>query len=306
MFNFLSGTRWHIRRAFRFQIPLKIHCWGGLGSQLFAVSLYYDLKKNFPNRNVSLVLHQGGVTKRASEIEGIFFDLQSAHVEDFSAIGVKEGDRLVAKSKTIRHHLKEILKSARVIMTLDDNEDLKSVMPWTYSVRGHYSYRFLGESSISNLFLNFTPQGKSRFQMNSGVELDIGVHYRLGDLVDLESKSPMDVYRLANACRTVLSNSFQSHVTLFSDSPDLALGSLKAFMSNISLTSSNLPTWETIGSLSRSRVFIGTFSKISIWVVIFRYYSPTKLVSYMPIESKPNLQLLLGDELDPSRVIFFN
>lgn len=306
MSSFLNGTRRHIGSALRFQVPLKIHCWGGLGSQLFAVSLFYDLKKKFPHRNVALVLHQGGVTKRASEIEGIFVGLHSAHVEDFSSIEVNKGEGLIAKSETIRHHLKEILKGTRVIMTLDDTDGLKTVMPWTYSIRGHYSYRFLGESSISNLLLNFTPQGKSRFQMKSGGELDIGVHYRLGDLVDLESKSPMEVHRLANACLTVLTNTFQSNVTLFSDSPDLALGSLKAFMPNISLTSSNLPTWETIGSLSRARVFIGTFSKISIWVVIFRYYSPTNLVSYMPIESKPNLQLLLGEELDPSRVIFFN
>ena len=48
-------------------IQIYIHCWGGLGSQLFAWALYLDIERKFPKRRINLVLHSSGVTRRLPE-----------------------------------------------------------------------------------------------------------------------------------------------------------------------------------------------------------------------------------------------
>ena len=52
-------------------IPLRVHCWGGLGSQLYALAVAYDLQRKYPKRKIKLLLHTGGVTKRVSELDFI-------------------------------------------------------------------------------------------------------------------------------------------------------------------------------------------------------------------------------------------
>jgi len=52
--------------------PIRVHCWGGLGSQLFGWSLYEDLQIRYPSRRIHVYLHQGGVTQRPSEIDHVF------------------------------------------------------------------------------------------------------------------------------------------------------------------------------------------------------------------------------------------
>ena len=56
---------------------IYIHCWGGLGSQLFAWILMAETKEKFKHRRVKLVMHESGITLRKSEISSFqeeFFD----------------------------------------------------------------------------------------------------------------------------------------------------------------------------------------------------------------------------------------
>ena len=57
--------------------------WGGLGSQLFGVSLVHSLKKRFPNRSIITVLHSSGVTRRDPEIIKLFPELDFVISDDF-------------------------------------------------------------------------------------------------------------------------------------------------------------------------------------------------------------------------------
>ena len=51
---------------------IKIHIWGGLGSQLYALALKIDLQKKFKTRKVVLVFHNSGVTRRDAELGSAF------------------------------------------------------------------------------------------------------------------------------------------------------------------------------------------------------------------------------------------
>ncbi len=50
-------------------LTLRVHCWGGLGSQLFALAHAYELHKKFPNRKILLLMHTSGVSERFSELD---------------------------------------------------------------------------------------------------------------------------------------------------------------------------------------------------------------------------------------------
>jgi hypothetical protein len=288
----------------RYLTALKIHCWGGLGSQLFAVALYFQLKNRFPKRSMILVLHDGGVTKRISEIEGIFSEISTMKIHDFSNPASKESTRPKSQRYVLRS-IKGILEKFHVVLTLNSGDDFQSVLPWTLSIRGHYSYRRVSSNALALLLSRLSPAGKDRLQKDLSDPIQMGVHYRLGDLVNLASKSPLDVERVSQVLSGALSRPETSEIKVFSDSPEIAAGLFQQEMSHCSIVSEEMPTWETIGLLSRSQIFVGTFSKISIWIVILRYFSKDSKLSYMPAESQDNLELLLGAPLDRSRVVFY-
>ena len=62
---------------------LEIHIWGGLGSQLYALSL--GLRNDFEKRRVVLVFHNSGVTKRNREAQKLFdFFFECKEIYDFN------------------------------------------------------------------------------------------------------------------------------------------------------------------------------------------------------------------------------
>ena len=47
---------------------LVIHCWGGLGSQLYAWAMAEMVQTKYPRRKIEIVFHSSGVTKRYSDL----------------------------------------------------------------------------------------------------------------------------------------------------------------------------------------------------------------------------------------------
>jgi hypothetical protein len=285
--------------------PLKVHCWGGLGSQLFGVLLYLELKHKFPRRRITLCLHQGGVTLRNSEIGGIFNDIPINEVRDFSKSPEGTQDRQSYSTAGFRNRAKKLLIKLNVVLTLDDSTDFKSIKFWTSSIRGHYSYRRIQKQSYELLVSSLSKDGSNRFFINMDRRIQLGVHYRLGDLLELSTKSPMELSRLIRVIDSEIQEKGFESLTVFSDSPDKAVSLIKEQVTQLSVENESLPTWETIGVLSRSESFVGTFSKISLWVVLLRYFSTESHPSFMPIESEQNLKRLLGEDIDTLKLRFY-
>lgn len=308
MFEHLYKLVLRIRTSIPSFRTLRVHCWGGLGSQLFSVSLYFELQQLFPRKTIILSLHQGGVTKRISEISGLFSGIQIEEITDFS--DAKESSDKIENAhsaqQSAKKALKAVLKYTRLVLSLDDKDDLKHVKPWTFSIRGHYSYRYLDSNSVNLLRSKLTQDAIERFNKNEVVNDAIGVHYRLGDLINLTTKSPLDVNRLVDVINKKSTEFDLQTVIVFSDSTNFACRSLQSRIPKLNIVGQEEATWETIGSLVKSDLFIGTFSKVSLWVVIFRYYFEDAGLSVMPLESKANLQLILGTNLDGRKIVFYD
>jgi hypothetical protein len=52
-------------------MKIKAHYWGGIGSQLFALAVLFEINKEIPNRDIEPIHHSAEVTKRFFELESM-------------------------------------------------------------------------------------------------------------------------------------------------------------------------------------------------------------------------------------------
>jgi hypothetical protein len=121
---------------------------------------------------------------------------------------------------------------------------------------------------------------------------NIFVHYRLGDLLALQNKSPISSDRVLGALRDLHSR-IGSRICLFSDSPDKANDLLAAGNFQVDVAR-DINAIDTLWILIDSHYFIGTNSKISIWAVILNSKSSSRVESYLPYELQHHIIANIG------------
>jgi hypothetical protein len=247
-------------------MKLKIHSWGGLGSQLHALSIAHDLKQNFPTRKLVLIHHTSGVSRRFFELESILDkNIELKVVDDFreDKIHLNNGRRY--KEYCLRI-IKSLLKQFLVIVYIDDC-DFSQIKFWTVEIRGHYSKKNISDEFFKNCIKMFSVnEEKHKYLKNALV-----IHYRLGDLLKLTEKSIISSEQLIGEIKIALESNKYKQVVIYSDSIEVAkqkLIQLDHFFKNI--TYSNAPTIEVIKNAINVDFFIGTNSKVSFWIERFR------------------------------------
>ena len=258
---------------------LRIHCWGGLGSQLFAANLAFDLMSRFPKRDLVIVLHSGGVTERRPELPDIFPNFRYDFIDDY--VFAKQTPEL--KHNLLQNFRRLIFGFFRLIglmVTLDEDDDLKSVRNWTIAVRGHYSYRSISSNFLESFYKNLEKRNLGLRVFDAST---ISLHYRLGDLLTLQEKDPVHPDRVVQILNTIGQISPNAQIDLYSDSPIEALNLLKKSNLGIMTSARYDPVLQLIINCANSDHFIGTSSKISFWVAIIRT-EILKKTSYLPRE----------------------
>lgn len=243
---------------------LKIHCWGGLGSQLQALSFYIMVKDKWPDRELELVLHSSGITKRESEINFLNSQINIKSVEDFTSNHIRSTRNSFKMRflKLNKEQIRSFLNFCKLVITDDNN--VMSIMPWTTDIRCTYSKINLSSELIKSLgfLLKFDPE-----QAKKDI---IGVHYRAGDLLMLKTESLIPLKIILNQIENLnIDQTKPKKVVFYSDS-DLELLDFKT-SSNLKLEFKRTDTLGTILELARANVFIGTNSKVSLWVAILKY-----------------------------------
>ncbi|CAN2170454.1 hypothetical protein MCEMRE212_00042 [Candidatus Nanopelagicaceae bacterium] len=260
--------------------PLRIHVWGGLGSQLFAIALSMEISRKYPSRKIKLVLHSSGVTKRSPEICELFPEFDYQIVDDFRT---RETHDSQVRSFSINKILRATFRNLALFTALlaeENNGHSRKVRRWTLSIRGHYFHRSINEDFVALLrgrLENIASINVEKFRQETVI------HYRLGDLLELSNKSNVNPNRIRNA---VLQNLQTSEVTIFSDSTEKALTLLKGGLSDIRLVPGDLSALNILWAASSAGTFIGTSSKISYWICILRFSRDRHLQSFLPKEDK--------------------
>lgn len=265
---------------------LRIHCWGGLGSQLLALNYYLKIQERYPNRHLILVLHSGGITKRLSEIDGLDSIIQLEKVDDYNSASnniLNSKNRFISLRYTFRVTIKFLTNFFGFVIS-DDNKIFK-IRFWTIAVRCTYSKIQFERKDIKKIaeYLGIFPKA---------IQHDfIGVHYRFGDLPTLKPNSLIPFYSIGLIVNRINKSQKDAYpIKVYSDS---ILNDLK--LDNLSFKDyewKSIETLQTINELLRVKYFIGTYSKVSLWVAIFRWGLAIPGEIYIPESMLNNFQYL--------------
>jgi len=258
----------------RFLPVVKIHTWGGLGSQLHALALEFILKEKYPSRRFHFVVHSSGVTKR--NVEADIFDENFGFKDDFGSKTI----RFNHKFEKMKNFLVKLLFKSRFVVNCNDDSGIGSIKLWTVSVRGHYTNITLSIDLVSALWTRLFESSNNRFSIDQNRYL--AIHYRLGDLETLPNKSPIEVKRVVGISSVVLADKKIKQINIYSDSTFTSMNYLKTLELYGTLHTRNLTPIETILECSLSQVFIGTNSKLSVWITIFRGFHSLSSNTYLP------------------------
>ena len=250
-------------------MKIRVHSWGGLGSQLFTLAVIYEINKKIPNKEIDLVHHTAGVTKRFFELDTMLdskFSLKVVNDYKQTKDKAKNDSKRLLK-KLVASSAKFILNVTRVSINLDTTPNLNRIKPWTLEIRGHYSKR-----QIENIFLGECLKFFNKFPTYpEGISDALTVHYRLGDLLTITEKSFIAPHHLMNRIIEIKNNHPLNRIIVYSDSIEEAKNRLEKIFEIFDMVNfMDSPTQSVIQSCIESSFFLGTNSKVSIWIVKLR------------------------------------
>ena len=266
---------------------IKIHTWGGLGSQLYAVALAIDIQQRSKHRHIEYISHTSGVTKRMPAIQ--FYSRNVREKNDYKVI--KSGQKNNKYKKKIIILGKKFLLSTGILVNCNDTQGLAKIKPWTLSIRGYYSHREVSLISAISILKRINNEFLSGENSNN-LEA-VALHYRLGDLELLLEKSSINTNQVKSILEKVLNTAGAKEIYLYSDSILLAKSKLINSKPELNIVTRDISPLMTIHECVHSKVFIGTNSKISIWIAILRATKNINQTSYLPLEIK---HMLIRDD----------
>lgn len=248
--------------------PLKIHCWGGVGSQLYALAVYERLLVRMPNRKIIIVFHSFGVTERIFELSDYVADFLIEN--DYKTTNIDFNEKVNKKSlkETLFVFLKLLLLKLGILATSNNEFEYMRIRPWVLILRGHYSDIRIPNHIAKKIW--YTINSKNTAVSPTFDQGLLNVQIRLGDLLTIDSKSPTDSSVLTNTIIELIQSYKIRKILVFSDSPQIAFNLLKTSLYSCEIQAVELMALDTIIALAKSYYFLGTSSKISIWAAIFK------------------------------------
>jgi hypothetical protein len=142
-------------------------------------------------------------------------------------------------------------------------------------IRGHYSKRLISDNFLSHCIKKFT---NYNFHFSSQT---LVIHYRIGDLNNLPNKSIIDPNYLIEKIRKIAETDNLEQILVYSDT----ISEAEKLLSPIENLSNSIrfldeSTFTVVQNAISAKHFIGTNSKVSIWISKFRKYQniPTELL----------------------------
>ena len=182
------------------------------------LNLILSLKNRYPNRKFLIVFHSSGATRRFWELPNCFLKVEI--VDDFIYVS-EEFEETKTNNlhfyiqnirKVIRDLIRILLIKSCLVIYIENEKDFASIKFWTIHIRGHYSNLLIPNENlltISNLL-----------KISSEKSVQNAIHFRLGDLLYINSKSPIDIFRIGEAFNKISQLDRDSvDWVIYSDSP---------------------------------------------------------------------------------------
>ena len=274
------------RKINSFLPVLRVHTWGGFGSQLFTAYIILKLQRNIPQRRILAINHTSGVSRRTTEFDFDSLGVASRQIEDFKRREVTTTGFISNKGILGRYFqfLKVLtvrfLKGTKIIVEANSDKSFSSIKPWTLALRGHYTNISLENDLVKDLY-ELLINSQNYTKANSS---EIVIHYRLGDLLTLKEKSPVSTERLDAILSSIISKDVVPMLLTDSSQDEFS-----KYVSQSSMLQKCVPiTLDPLHTLQfciGAEVFVGTGAKISLWAAIFRHFL-LQQTSFLPNELK--------------------
>jgi len=265
---------------------LRVHTWGGFGSQLFTAYIILKLQRDIPQRRIMAVNHTSGVSRRTIEFDFESIGVASKQIEDFNGEDVTTTGFIPNKGILGRffQFLKVLtvrfIKGTKIIVEANSDTSFSSIEPWTLALRGHYTNISLENDLVKDLY-ELLINSRNHAKVNSS---KVVIHYRLGDLLTLKEKSPISTKRIDAILSLIIAKNVVP--MLLTDSSE---DEFSKYVSQSSILQKCIPiTLDPLHTLQfciGAEVFVGTGAKISLWAAIFRQFL-LQQTSYLPNELK--------------------
>lgn len=282
---------------------ISVHCWGGLGSQLFTWAMAEYLNEKFPRKHIKIVFHSGGVTKRSPAIDFLASKFEIKIQDDYSSIYNLNGKKISRKPTYIKI-LKYILKSTCFVLEANSTVERDKIKPWTMVLRGHYSYNQISDQVLNNILNEIYSYKGIKLSSKAKHKSTLGVHYRLGDLLELPNKTYVKPYILSEVIIKIMQLNELNQIIVYSENSNLT----RKILENLIPDSSSYKEseiWDTLLDLLQVEYFIGTNSKISIWITAFRVLMDINSNNALPISMKENIEAVFPRIEFPKNITYY-
>lgn len=254
----------------------------------------------FPYRRTRIIFHSGGITQRQREIpDSWLVNFDFTEVNDYDHSASNDLSPPSRGNKTILRLVRGPIKRLGFLADLNHEVDFERLKITLLEVRGHYSGIALTVSEVHHIrdliFEHFFEQPSSSC---------MSIHYRLGDLMEIGSKTYIHPTRLALAI-SIFDN--VDEIMIYSDStkapPIYQLGSR---LDGYTLNLVSIGPIETIANCFQCQIFVGTNSKISLWVALLRLLTGHSGYTLLPLELRTTLARLMHRNInEEARLRFY-
>jgi hypothetical protein len=184
-------------------------------------------------------------------------------------------------------YIKFLANYFRFVIT-DDRKVFK-VRFWTYSIRCTYTSNILRKQDIVHM------AGILGIDSKSSEQNFLGVHYRMGDLPTLKPSALVPLNSISIVVNELIkAGAVFGKVKIYSDS--IVDNSNLQLPKEIDFEWISVETLQTIRELSKAKYFVGTNSKVSLWVAIFRLCLSVPGDIYLPVNVATILSSVLSLE----------
>jgi len=300
--NFGAMSTLKIFELLKGGLSLRIHVWGGLGSQLHAVFLSERLKTHFPKKRIILVFHSSGVTRRLPESIPLLSDIEHKFVDDYVKADIK-----VKSTKGLRRLTRQsLLTRFHFIEDCNNESDYTRIRWWTLQTRGHYSRLSLNAEFSMRIFSRMSSQVTINNDELDQLHQAASIHLRLGDLLEIQSKNPTNFEDILKLINLIFAEVPAKALLIFSDSPEVATNILKEIrFATAAREDFQASALKSIFAMVQSSIFIGTGSKLSIWVAVLRTHIYPLQETYLPSYLRPIIESLIPNLVEFKNLKFY-
>lgn len=246
---------------------IRVHSWGGFGSQLNTIALVHDLSNRFPERKIEILMRTGGVHAATFELEDLGFnDLKITNLQIQNSNFISENIKVDSKLHKLKTLLTYGLYKTGLYSTCNSRKDFNSLKPWILTIRGSYNFY------PSDSFLDYLSKKLKSDYNDSYAKYNL-IHYRLGDLITLQTKKPIEEEVIIEQAKQMFLSSLNPNFCVISSDPEIAKNKFAAFNLPYKIDFLYVKPSDVLKFGMRGTSFIGTNSKMSIWVVMLRLHS---------------------------------